>query len=77
MQDVDYLQIDTEGFDAEILKSINFAYFMPTVIKFEWMHLTQTEKNEIKILLNLNGYTIEIDHSGSDCFAWLRSKIAI
>ncbi len=77
MHDIDYLQIDTEGYDARILKSIDFTKLKPAVIKFEWMHLSQIEQNEIKTLLHSYGYTMEIDHSGSDCYAWLRNKVTI
>jgi FkbM family methyltransferase len=33
---IDYLQIDTEGYDAEIIKSIDFDKITIEVIKYEW-----------------------------------------
>jgi|SRR5439155_26593637 len=32
---VDYLQIDTEGYDSEILGMIDYSVFKPSIIKFE------------------------------------------
>jgi FkbM family methyltransferase len=32
---IDYLQIDTEGYDSEILGMIDFRVFKPSIIKFE------------------------------------------
>ena len=33
--DIGYLQIDTEGYDAEIIKSINFTHINIDIIKYE------------------------------------------
>jgi FkbM family methyltransferase len=41
---VDYLQIDTEGFDYEVLKMIDFSFFKPLIIKYESINL----KEEVK-----------------------------
>jgi FkbM family methyltransferase len=35
----DYLQIDTEGYDAKILLSSKLEKFMPKIINFEHSHL--------------------------------------
>jgi FkbM family methyltransferase len=77
MYDIDYLQVDTEGFDAEILKLIDFKRLKPSVIKFEWMNLLVHEQNEIRNILLSQGYKLEIDQDGSDCCAWLANSISI
>lgn len=33
--DIDYLQIDTEGFDSEIIKSINFDKYKISILRYE------------------------------------------
>lgn len=55
---IDYIQIDTEGFDFQILKMIDFKSIFPSMIKFESINLLADEKvKAIKILLE-NGYFI-------------------
>ncbi len=76
MYDADYIQIDTEGFDAEIVKQIDFSKLKPLVIKFEWMHLSAKEKIEMRELLLFNKYELEIDGDGQDCCAWLHKYIS-
>lgn len=67
LEGIDYLQIDTEGFDVEILKMIDFNYISPKLIRFEYSNLKKEELNiAIKILSN---YTLEKD--GSDIYASL------
>jgi FkbM family methyltransferase len=55
---IDFLQIDTEGFDGEILKSIDFTKFESKMIKFENCHLPSGDLVEVKKLLVNNGYYI-------------------
>tara|TARA_R110001592_G_scaffold105385_3_gene296342 strand:+ start:115106 stop:115822 length:717 start_codon:yes stop_codon:yes gene_type:complete len=43
---VDYLQIDTEGYDFEILKSIDFTKFKAKMVKFEFKNLAEIEQNK-------------------------------
>lgn len=58
LTNLDYLQIDTEGFDDEIIKMIDFSLVRPSVIKFETVHLSETKKKNIVQLLKSNGYRI-------------------
>jgi FkbM family methyltransferase len=53
---IDWLQIDTEGFDFEIIKMCNIGVTRPTVIVFENLHLSHTVKEECSNHLKLNGY---------------------
>ena len=51
----DYLNIDCEGSDYKILKSINLKHYTPKVINIE---VHQKNKNNIYNYLNVNGYKI-------------------
>jgi len=53
---LDYLQIDTEGFDAEIIKMIDFGHVSLRMIKFEIKNLEKHEMDSTKRLLRNNNY---------------------
>lgn len=53
---VDYFQIDTEGFDFEILKMIDFKKIKPKIIKFESVNLNDSDRMNANMLLKMNGY---------------------
>lgn len=53
---IDYFQIDTEGFDYEILKMLSFSEFKPAMIKFEHVNLNKEDKENSLILLRKEGY---------------------
>lgn len=58
---VDLLQIDTEGYDAEIILNINFEKWKPSIINFEYYVPNTMSKetfNEIIELLHKNSYEI-------------------
>ncbi len=55
---LDVLQIDTEGYDAQILKQLDFSLIKPELINMEWQWLSSTEQNEITELLSNNGYSL-------------------
>jgi len=67
---VDFLQIDTEGYDYEILKQIPFQKIKPSIIMFEDRHLSDLQKGACKRLLSDNGYEIV---QLIDCFAYLKN----
>lgn len=67
--DIDVLQIDTEGFDLEVLRTIDFSLMKPTVIKFEWMNLTVDDRHSASILLTNQGYRLHLEHGETDCVA--------
>ncbi len=53
---VDYFQIDTEGFDYEILKMLNFNKLKPEIIKYESVNLSIDKKKNSELLLKQQGY---------------------
>ncbi|HPO90823.1 MAG TPA: FkbM family methyltransferase [Victivallales bacterium] len=77
IQQLDILQIDTEGYDYDIIKSINFNVIKPSIIRFEhgYMDNIMTKEKIIEILdiLNKNGYQIIME--SYDATAYLPFKI--
>ena len=57
---LDLLQIDTEGFDFEVIKSIDFDRLKPRFISFEHHLLSAADFEACKILLSEKGYHLEI-----------------
>lgn len=55
---IDLLQIDTEGYDHEILKSVDFQAMPPALIRFEHRHLAQPELVDCRRLLRRCGYEV-------------------
>jgi hypothetical protein len=53
---IDYLQIDTEGFDWAILQMVDFDQIPPKVIKYEEVNLSAEEKAAAIRLLTSKGY---------------------
>jgi len=62
---VDLICIDTEGFDLEIIKLIDFNALEPDMIVFERKHLTPEKLAEADQLLANNGYQVLIDGNNS------------
>ena len=58
---VDLLLIDAEGYDYQILKTINFSEFAPKYINYERTHLGKDQAACRRLLLK-NGYSL-LDHS--------------
>jgi FkbM family methyltransferase len=55
---VDVIQIDTEGYDFEILKSIDLRLIKPTIIRYEHIHLSDGDRQKSVDLLINAGYKI-------------------
>jgi len=67
-----YFQSDTEGFDAEIIKMIDFKKFKPVMIKFESAHLNVGDKAYCDEALKGQGYTLFDE--GLDTIGYLRGS---
>jgi hypothetical protein len=72
---VDYFQVDTEGFDFEVLKMINFNLFKPSIIKYEHTNLNKMDLANSITLLRNNGYFIF--YETEDIIACLLEKIKL
>ncbi len=52
------LSIDTEGYDYEIIKQINFKKIKPSIIYYEHSHLSADDRLECRSLLMSEGYRL-------------------
>jgi FkbM family methyltransferase len=72
---VDLIQIDTEGFDAEVIKMIDFSYLRPKILKFENVSLSKNDIIDIKKIMNRNNYYLF--NEGNDTIAVDLKKVFI
>ena len=70
VQKINFLVIDTEGYDLKILEQIKFQDMSPDMIFYEHKHLTTTEKEQAEKILRLHGY--DFKNGPWNTFAWLR-----
>lgn len=61
---IDLLHIDTEGHDYEVLKSIDLEIYKPSVILYEYVHLTEEVQQTAKRLLQKYNYDYQEWDSG-------------
>ena len=66
---VDLLLIDTEGYDYEILKTIDFARLRPPIIQFEHSHLSVNDTNAAYELLFARHYLLARGSSDTVAYA--------
>ncbi|PCH53534.1 MAG: methyltransferase FkbM [Flavobacteriaceae bacterium] len=55
---IDFIQIDTEGFDYEVIKMIDFNTLKPSLLKVEYINLSKEDKTNLKQMLRQNKYFI-------------------
>ena len=55
---IDLLHIDTEGYDYEILRQLDFTRYQPRVILFEHVHLNDSERHAARVLLQTHNYRL-------------------
>jgi FkbM family methyltransferase len=67
IRDVHLLHIDAEGFDYEVLKTMNLGSDPPAAILLENKNLSDADKRELVSLLRRHGYLV--DQNGGDYFA--------
>lgn len=53
---VDLLQIDAEGYDYELIKTIDFRRCNPAILRFEFSHLSRGDLDECLAMLAARGY---------------------
>lgn len=58
---IDLIQIDTEGFDYEILKMIDFESVRPGIVHFEHKHLGSEDRDAALSLLMRSGYRVLVE----------------
>ena len=57
-EDFDLLQIDCEGYDGEVVKSIDLKRFRPKIIQFEHGHMKRSDLAQLEQLLSAHGYSV-------------------
>jgi FkbM family methyltransferase len=67
---IDLLQIDAEGFDAEILRLFDIPLRRPAIVHFEHIHLSVEDHEKTIGLLVGQGYRVTA--SGTDTLAYLQ-----
>ena len=58
---VDLIQIDAEGYDYEIIKTIDLQQLRPSIIMFEQLHLSNHDRDECIATLASHGYHFLVD----------------
>jgi FkbM family methyltransferase len=58
---IDVLQIDAEGYDWPIIRSIDFSRLRPRVLRFEYRHMSTSDADECLKLLADHGYQFVIE----------------
>ena len=58
IEKIDVILIDTEGYDYEALKQIDFRHFQPSVVIYEHLHLDDTAKSASRELLASMNYDV-------------------
>lgn len=53
---IDYFQVDTEGFDFEVLKGLDLDYFKPIIIKYENVNLKLSDQIQLNVYLKKHDY---------------------
>jgi hypothetical protein len=53
---VDYFQVDTEGFDFEVIKMLDFDCLKPDIIKYESINLEKSDNERLILLLKKYNY---------------------
>lgn len=70
VQKIDILQVDTEGYDYEILKLFKFNYFLPKIVIFEHENLSKEDLVSCQNWLQIKNY--ELKQFGGDTLCILK-----
>ena len=63
LESPDVLMVDTEGFDAEIVRMAFEAGWFPALLQYEHKHLSRNDRNSLAVDLRRRGYLLWSDHS--------------
>jgi len=76
INEIDYLSIDIEGLDYDVLMSIDFSKFNIKNISIEYLHLTKSQKINLISFLAKKGYSYNgygFDHNNFD-YLFIKKK---
>jgi len=71
---LDFIIVDTEGYDYQIIRAIDFNRLRPNFINYERIHLNESEPDCRELLIR-QGYCLR-DH-GQDTLAEFQSKLSL
>ena len=71
--DIDFLQIDTEGHDLQVLHSVDLGAMAPLGIWVEYKHLSAEDQSELRSYLEHHGYEVWV--ADGDYFAVHREAL--
>ena len=74
--DIDFLQIDAEGYDWDVLQTLNLDKVAPTLIQIETGHLSRAALSSMAEFLNKAGYLIYYGGYQGDALAMKREFFA-
>jgi FkbM family methyltransferase len=69
---VDLLQIDVEGYDAELIRALDLERWRPAIVRFEHKHLSPRDHDAAVARLLEHGYRVSVD-PGGDTLGYLSS----
>jgi len=73
IQSVDIIHIDTEGYDFEVIKLIDFEKLHPTLVLYEYKHLSEEDRTLCNQYLQNLGY--QLFSTQRDTLAVLKAEI--
>jgi FkbM family methyltransferase len=76
VQHVDVLQLDTEGYDLELMRLFDIPRRLPAIVNYEHVHLSRAERNDAAELLISNGYRLAMSHTTFDTVAYREAPLA-
>ena len=71
LRSLDVLQIDAEGFDAQLLAWFPFERIRPALLHYETAHMKDSEHTQVSGRLNAMGYRVMVSDSPTDDMAFL------
>lgn len=75
IESLDFLQIDTEGYDAEIILTLDLDVRSTSIINFEHSHLSNQVKKKLYKLLESHGYLLVLHNRTSGDSTAYKSEI--
>lgn len=67
IESIDLLHIDTEGYDFEILKTVDWDRFRPAMVIYEHLHLDDGDRAAARTFLTTRGYGCLQEHMDTWC----------
>lgn len=67
VESVDIVVVDTEGYDREILRTIDFGRWRPELLLYEHFHLSPNDRREALTAMDEAGYSTMEEHFDTFC----------